>query len=231
MNDNGYIKLYRSIQDHWIWQDIKYLYWWETILLNVNYEPKQFVVNGELFDSKPGESFQSVESWSKLFSCSKTTTYKFFKLLERNGMIDTRTVGKGKRRKHLLTVTNWQKYQQTKNDNYTINDPETIPEIATNKKDNKGRIQRGKKTKRFSPPSFQEIQSYFALKISEKSIQIDPKVEAEKFESFYSSKNWMVGKNKMTNWKKAVSSWIARIQTDKPNTVKPFVKPAKGLTR
>ncbi len=231
MDETGYIKLYRSIQNHWIWQDQKHLHWWATILLNVNYEPKQFEVNGELFDSKPGESFRSVESWSKLFSCSKATAYKFFKLLERNGMIETRTVGKGKRRKHLLTVTNWQKYQQTKNDNYTINEPETKPEIATNKKDKKERIERGGKTKRFSPPSIQEIQSDFESKTAAKNLRLDAKLEAEKFESFYSAKNWMVGRNKMVNWRKAVSGWIARLQTDSSDIEKPVYEPAKGLKR
>ena len=44
---------------------------------------------------------------------------------------------------------------------------------------------------------------------------LNPNKEAEKFESFYSSKNWYVGKNKMTDWKMAISGWIAR--SEKPN--------------
>lgn len=67
-----------------------------------------------------------------------------------------------------------------------------------------------KKSKSFSAPSLSEIESFFATKITEKGLSLNAKVEAEKFESFYSSKNWMVGKNKMTDWKKAVSGWIAR---------------------
>ena len=33
---------------------------------------------------------------------------------------------------------------------------------------------------------------------------------ADRFVSFYESKGWMVGKNKMKSWKAAVSGWIAR---------------------
>ena len=35
-------------------------------------------------------------------------------------------------------------------------------------------------------------------------------VNPESFIDFYESKNWMVGKNKMSNWKSAVSGWNRR---------------------
>ena len=37
----GWIKLHRKIQDHWVWQDDRYLRYWLTILLNVNHESKK----------------------------------------------------------------------------------------------------------------------------------------------------------------------------------------------
>jgi hypothetical protein len=55
-----------------------------------------------------------------------------------------------------------------------------------------------------------EIQNYFTHIVHEKGLTINIKIEAEKFESFYSSKNWFVGKNKMTDWKKAISGWVMR---------------------
>ncbi|MBV5348821.1 hypothetical protein JZU61_04210 [bacterium] len=75
----------------------------------------------------------------------------------------------------------------------------------------------GKKTI-FSPPSLPEIESYFSEKIIEKRKFLNPNSEAEKFEAFYSSKNWMVGKNKMADWRKAVSGWIARSTVMVPAT-------------
>lgn len=56
---------------------------------------------------------------------------------------------------------------------------------------------------RFSPPSESEVQN----QIQEKGYS---HVTAEEFCSFYGSKNWMVGKNKMTDWRLALGGWEAR---------------------
>jgi hypothetical protein len=63
------------------------------------------------------------------------------------------------------------------------------------------------KSKRFSPPSFVELSDYFFEKLQSKEVA---KLEAEKFNDFYASKNWMVGKNKMKEWKAAVRNWLRR---------------------
>lgn len=52
---------------------------------------------------------------------------------------------------------------------------------------------------RFSPPTIEEIKSYCQER--------DNKVDAERFFNFYASKGWMVGKNKMKDWKAAVRTW------------------------
>lgn len=52
---------------------------------------------------------------------------------------------------------------------------------------------------RFVPPTVEEVAAY----AKEKGYVID----AERFVNFYESKNWMVGKNKMTKWKASVANW------------------------
>ena len=64
------------------------------------------------------------------------------------------------------------------------------------------------KSKRFSPPSIEEIQNY----CNEKGYQVN----AKKFHAFYDSKGWMVGKNKMTNWKSAAAGWNYRDNEKEP---------------
>jgi len=57
--------------------------------------------------------------------------------------------------------------------------------------------------KRFAPPSLDELKSY----IDEKGlISVDP----EYFIDFYESKGWMVGKNKMKDWKATARGWHSR---------------------
>lgn len=53
--------------------------------------------------------------------------------------------------------------------------------------------------KMFTPPTLSEIASY----IQEKNYHFD----AESFFAFYESKGWMVGKNKMKNWRMACITW------------------------
>ena len=52
---------------------------------------------------------------------------------------------------------------------------------------------------RFIPPTVEEVMAY----CQERKNQVDP----EKFVAFYESKGWMVGKNKMKDWKAAVRTW------------------------
>lgn len=55
------------------------------------------------------------------------------------------------------------------------------------------------KATRFIPPTFVEVSCY----VKEKGYNVDP----DKFLDFYESKGWMVGKNKMKDWKAAVRNW------------------------
>ena len=55
---------------------------------------------------------------------------------------------------------------------------------------------------RFSPPSVDQVQAY----CEERGNNVDP----QRFVDFYSTKGWMVGKNKMKDWKAAVRTWEQR---------------------
>lgn len=55
------------------------------------------------------------------------------------------------------------------------------------------------KTKRFIKPTLEEVKAY----CQERGNNIDP----ERFIDYYESNGWMVGKNKMKDWKAAVRTW------------------------
>ena len=57
--------------------------------------------------------------------------------------------------------------------------------------------------KKFNPPSVAEVDEYCLRNNLEY-------VNPNSFVEFYGSKNWMVGKNKMSNWHMAVSGWNTR---------------------
>ena len=66
-------------------------------------------------------------------------------------------------------------------------------------KDSKGESVRWEKAKRFYPPTLDEVKQY----CEERKNNIDPMA----FIDFYSSKGWMIGKNRMKDWKAAVRTW------------------------
>jgi hypothetical protein len=64
---------------------------------------------------------------------------------------------------------------------------------------------------KFEPPTLEEVTAYFL----EKGVKEAPAIKnAKEFVSFYESKGWMVGKNKMRQWRSAVSGWITRNNLD-----------------
>lgn len=77
-------------------------------------------------------------------------------------------------------------------------------------KDSKGESVRGEKAKRFIPPSVEEVEQY--------CIERSNNIDAQSFIDFYESKGWMIGKNKMKDWKAAVRTWErSRKQENKEN--------------
>ena len=72
------------------------------------------------------------------------------------------------------------------------------------KKEKENNIYNGDKSNRFVPPTLEEVQEY--------CFERGNNVDAETFVDFYSSKGWMVGKNKMNDWKAAVRTWERKEQ-------------------
>ena len=113
------------------------------------------------------------------------------------------------------------RYQETKyleekdqlkieeNGSYTFGIPGGIPNMGKPSigKDSIGKdsIEESKSAKRFVPPTQEEVSAY----CKERANNINP----AKFIAFYESKGWMVGKNKMKDWKAAIRNWEQRDST------------------
>ena len=79
---------------------------------------------------------------------------------------------------------------------------ENHTQLNTKEQNTNNKINRG-----FQPPSLEEVQAY----CKERNNKVDP----ERFINFYESKGWMVGKNKMKNWKACVRTWEQRDKGNK----------------
>lgn len=87
------------------------------------------------------------------------------------------------------------------NQDKTNSQPTGIPNQELLTKNHKPET-KGNRAKRFTPPTIEEAADYF----KERGCLLES--EVEKFLDFYSSKGWMVGRNKMKDWKAAVRNWL-----------------------
>jgi hypothetical protein len=104
----------------------------------------------------------------------------------------------------IITINNYNKYQidNIQTNKRLTNEQQTINNniIKNNKEElNKESISKDIQKKVFKKPSIEEIQKY----CNERNNNVD----ADRFYNFYESKGWMVGKNKMKDWKAAVRTW------------------------
>lgn len=81
----------------------------------------------------------------------------------------------------------------------------------------------GKKKSRFVPPTVGEVSAY----INEKGYHVD----AEQFIDFYESKGWMVGRNKMKDWKACVRTWERNNQNNTRGETKKSGNPFLDMLR
>ena len=81
------------------------------------------------------------------------------------------------------------------NDNVNDNDNDNDNDISKEKEIDKEKTP----SRRFVPPTLEEVKNYCL----ERNNLVDP----EGFINFYESKGWMVGKNKMKDWKAAIRTW------------------------
>ena len=96
------------------------------------------------------------------------------------------------------------------NNNVYIMDTTCIHSIDKNSID-KNRLDIRKeniKEKKFKKPTLEEVKEY----CKERNNNID----SQRFIDFYESKDWMIGKNKMKDWKAAIRTWEKNSKTDTP---------------
>lgn len=76
---------------------------------------------------------------------------------------------------------------------------ESSEEEAKEKEKEKEKVKVKDNNKIFKPPTVDDVRAY----CTERGNSVDP----QSFVDFYESKGWMIGKNKMKDWKAAVRTW------------------------
>lgn len=207
----GWVKLHRELAEKPIWlcstpQQKTILI---TILLMANHEEKEWEWQGEKFICKAGQFVTSLDKIAE--KCGLGVTQQnvrtALKRFEKFGFLTNKSTKTGR----LINVENWGIYQskdeapnkasnrQLTNDQQRPNKQLTPNKNDKNDKNDKNKKSIGQKRTVFTPPTIDQVKEY----CTERKNNVD----AERFIDFYSCKGWMVGKNKMKDWKAAVRTW------------------------
>lgn len=211
----GYIKLHRSIQEHWLWQNKPFSEGqaWIDLLLLANHEDIKIPYKGEIIICARGTVNRSILSLAERWKWDRKTVRHFLELLENDKMCTTNIT----KHRTTITIVNYGFYQDVGTTKCTTACTTKSQQSPINNNDNnikeilpKGSI---KKAEAFRPPSIDEVKSY--------CLERGNKVDADRWYDFYSAKGWMIGKNKMKDWKAAVRTW-------EKDTKKTDKKPSKN---
>lgn len=133
----GWIRLHRKVQSHWLYQEkrkfSKYEAWLDLLMM-VNHEDKKTVLGNEIIEVKRGQRITSIRKLCEKWGWSNTKVTQFLNLLQSDGMI----VLKSDSKKTLITITNYHDYQKREDGKATQNRQDNDVkqmEIHTNKND------------------------------------------------------------------------------------------------
>lgn len=105
----GWIKLHRKIQDHWIYQEkrkfSRYEAWLDMLMM-ANHKSNKFLHGNELIELEKGQFVTSEVKLMERWDWGKNKLRLFFNLLEKDGMI----VKKSDRKRTTITICNYGLY-------------------------------------------------------------------------------------------------------------------------
>jgi hypothetical protein len=212
----GWIKLHRSLTDHWIYNErrkFSKLEAWIDILMTVNYEDKKILIKGKLYDVKRGQSILSLDSWAKRWNWDKSAVRRLFNLLQNDSMIE---IISDNITTHI-TVCKYDSYQSIENANETqTKRKRNSNEIQTTPTKEDKEYKEDKEIKKI--PNFEEFFEYC------KSKYIEEGKNPENFKIGWKRKydswvvnGWKDGNNKqINNWKSKILNSIQHIKAEEP---------------
>jgi len=136
---SGYVRINRSVLEHWIFKDAWKFRCWIDLISLANYSDQKTDIGGVLMVCKRGETLRSLETLAGRWGCDKSKARRFLKLLESDGMV----VLKNETRTTRITICKYDDYQSDNFESETQTKTKRKPdENQTNpnnkdKKDNK----------------------------------------------------------------------------------------------
>lgn len=177
--------------------------YYAIIPAEVRYDPslkdKSKLLYGEItaLSDKSGYCYASNKYFANLYNVSQTTISLLIKNLIDNGYIESELIYK-EGTKEILN-----RYLKIVKGGYLKNLKEGyLKKVKDNNTSINNTSINNKDKKNFIKPTLEKIENYCKER--------NNNVNSQQFYDFYESKGWMVGKNKMKDWKACIRTWEQR---------------------
>ena len=193
--NRGYVKLWRkSLDAGWI-RNPKLWAFWTWCLMKATHKEYTLIVGLQAVHLMPGQFVFGRRAAAKETGLSEQEIRTIIAFLVKAGNLTIKTTNKFS----IITIINWPIYQGSDIDNQPANQPTTNQQLTTNKN--------VKKNNTYRTPTLEEVTAY----CNERKNGVDPQV----WMNHYQAIGWMVGKNKMRDWKATVRTWEQRAAKEK----------------
>ena len=132
---NGWIKLFRQFQSHWIWmldEPFDRRSAWIDLLYMANFVEAKTIIDGKLINVERGQTITSTRKLAERWKWSRTKVTSFLEMLESDNMIKLEKDTK----KTVITIVNYsifQGEQATKKPQKSQSSASQVPVKDTNK--------------------------------------------------------------------------------------------------
>lgn len=109
----GWIKLHRSIMDHWVYESFEMQHYWIDLLLVANHEDKKIPFYKTIITIKAGQKLTSYRKLADRWHINKNTVKTVLNTFSKDGMI----IVENKYNGTLITIVNYKVYQGIKGGN------------------------------------------------------------------------------------------------------------------
>lgn len=131
--NNGFIKLFRCIEDSFFWNDSQAVHLWIQLLLSANHRDKEMLLSGEKVIIKSGHFVCSRNTLSLKTGINESKVQRILKVFESEQMIEQQMNSKYR----MISISNWNKYQGSEQVNeQQMNSKRTADEQQMNTNNN-----------------------------------------------------------------------------------------------
>lgn len=139
MGDQGWISLYRKIQNSFVWTNSDQLKLWLLILMKANHSENKFLFNGNEIFLSSGQMVTGRDAIALEFNngvkpvqrVSSRQLWRWIKQFEKEQMLSIESTS----RNSVITVKNWSEYQQH-DQQVSSKRPAPVQQVSTNNNDN-----------------------------------------------------------------------------------------------